>query len=160
MANFIRLGVTRVLTNKLVQSTSKKTKYSIAPSLVRQINTSSKPTQASADSSITPTAIEESTDKNVEYWQCYGFDPYDKWMDRFLFHSTMFCVVSLCFVGGIFVFAYQPDHKLIDWCQREAYLQLRYREDHGLPLIDPNYIDPSKVKLPTDEELGDTEIII
>lgn len=56
--------------------------------------------------------------------------------------------------------AYLPDVKGKDWAQREAYLQLRYREEHGLLPIDPNVIDPSKVVLPTDEELGDTDIII
>jgi NADH dehydrogenase (ubiquinone) 1 beta subcomplex subunit 11 len=30
----------------------------------------------------------------------------------------------------------------------------------GLPLIDRNLIDPSKINLPSDEELGDAEIVI
>lgn len=47
-----------------------------------------------------------------------------------------------------------------EWAQREAYLELARREAAGLPLVDPNLIDPSKIELPTDEELGDTEIII
>jgi NADH dehydrogenase (ubiquinone) 1 beta subcomplex subunit 11 len=29
-----------------------------------------------------------------------------------------------------------------------------------LPLIDPNLIDPAKMKLPSKEEIGDQEIII
>jgi NADH dehydrogenase (ubiquinone) 1 beta subcomplex subunit 11 len=47
-----------------------------------------------------------------------------------------------------------------DWAQREAYLTIRYREANGLPLIDANYVDPSKMELPSDEALGDAEIII
>lgn len=43
---------------------------------------------------------------------------------------------------------------------REAYLQLHRREKLGLPLVDKNLIDPAKIELPSDEELGDTEIII
>lgn len=47
-----------------------------------------------------------------------------------------------------------------DWTQREAYLQLHRREKLGLPLVDKNYIDPAKIELPSDEELGDTDIVI
>lgn len=46
------------------------------------------------------------------------------------------------------------------WAQREAYLELERREKAGLPLIDPNMIDPAKIPLPSDEELADFEIII
>lgn len=49
---------------------------------------------------------------------------------------------------------------LKDWAHREAYLQLREREAKGLPLVDPNYVDPSKIELPSDEELKDKAIII
>jgi len=47
-----------------------------------------------------------------------------------------------------------------DWTQREAFLELRRREAAGLPLIDCNYIEASKITLPSDEELGSTEVII
>ena len=47
-----------------------------------------------------------------------------------------------------------------DWGQREAYIQLAERERENKPLIDPNYISPDKITLPSDEELGDTDIII
>jgi NADH dehydrogenase (ubiquinone) 1 beta subcomplex subunit 11 len=47
-----------------------------------------------------------------------------------------------------------------DWSQREAFLELRRREAAGLPLIDCNLVEPSKISLPSDEELGTTEIII
>jgi NADH dehydrogenase (ubiquinone) 1 beta subcomplex subunit 11 len=63
-------------------------------------------------------------------------------------------------VFGGFVFTYYPDVMLRDWSQREAYLELRRREALGLPRIDRNLIDPSKIVLPSDEELGDTDIII
>lgn len=47
-----------------------------------------------------------------------------------------------------------------DWAHREAFLELERRERLGLPLVDPEYaqIDPSD--LPSDEEIGDVEIII
>jgi NADH dehydrogenase (ubiquinone) 1 beta subcomplex subunit 11 len=51
-------------------------------------------------------------------------------------------------------------YRLRDWSQREAYLLVREREAMGLPLIDPNYTDESTIVLPSEEELGDFEIII
>lgn len=56
--------------------------------------------------------------------------------------------------------AYYPDMNLSEWSQREAFIVLRERELAGLDPIDPWYVDPATVELPTDEELGDTEIII
>jgi len=52
--------------------------------------------------------------------------------------------------------------RLAHWRQREAYLELARREKLGLPLIDPNLVDPVKMKafLPSDEELGNKKIII
>jgi len=39
-------------------------------------------------------------------------------------------------------------------------MEIARREQLGLPLIDANFIDPSKIDLPSDEELGDFEIIV
>jgi NADH dehydrogenase (ubiquinone) 1 beta subcomplex subunit 11 len=74
--------------------------------------------------------------------------------------ASFFFSVTLCLVWGSFVYFYQPDNLLRDWSQREAFLELRRREAAGLEPIDANYIDPAKIVLPSDEELGDTEIII
>jgi len=46
------------------------------------------------------------------------------------------------------------------WEKREAFLELDRREKLGLPLIDANFVDPSKIHLPSDEELGDFDIIV
>lgn len=59
-----------------------------------------------------------------------------------------------------FYLSYMPDLNLRDWATREAFLELRRREAAGLPLIDPNLVPPENIVLPTDEELGDTDIII
>ncbi|KOC63265.1 NADH dehydrogenase [ubiquinone] 1 beta subcomplex subunit 11, mitochondrial [Habropoda laboriosa] len=93
-------------------------------------------------------------------WISYGFNYNDKKMDRHFMHHTFFITISICLVFGSLIVGYAPDPLLKDWALREAYLQLRYREENGLPHIDPNLIDPSKFTLPSDEELGDTEIII
>ena len=49
---------------------------------------------------------------------------------------------------------------MIDWSRREAFLELRRREELGLPRIDKNLVPPEKLYLPTDEELGDSKIVI
>ena len=48
----------------------------------------------------------------------------------------------------------------VDWCYREAYLLLREREAKGVVPVDRNLVDPAKIQLPSEEELGDHPIII
>ncbi len=43
---------------------------------------------------------------------------------------------------------------------REAYLLLREREEKGLVAVDKNYVDPAKLELPSDDEIGDLPIIV
>ena len=93
-------------------------------------------------------------------WVSYGFDFRDKANDRSAMKGSYFFSVTLCIVWGTFIWSYLPDPQLRDWAQREGYLQLRQREAAGQELISPNYVDPSLINLPSDEELGDTEIII
>lgn len=59
-----------------------------------------------------------------------------------------------------FIWGYAPDPLLRDWAQREAFLELRRREAAGLDPISRDYADPANVVLPSDEELGNMEIII
>ncbi len=47
-----------------------------------------------------------------------------------------------------------------NWAMREGYLLLKEREDAGLFPISADLIDPEKVKLPSDEELGDIDVRI
>ncbi len=47
-----------------------------------------------------------------------------------------------------------------DWCYREAHLELARREAAGEPLVDPDFLPVDKIKLPSEEELGDMEIVI
>lgn len=102
----------------------------------------------------------ENTYEVKKVWTSYGFDDNDQKADRQIMHITFFVSVSVSLIFGALVIGYSPDPFLKDWSQREAYLQLRYREENGLPLIDPNLIDPSKIKLPSEEELVDVEVII
>ncbi|XP_015520839.1 NADH dehydrogenase [ubiquinone] 1 beta subcomplex subunit 11, mitochondrial [Neodiprion pinetum] len=141
MAGVVRLQGLQRLRNALTGVTSR-----------RSINSSSKKCEAKSQT--------QCAEPPKENWVSYGFDRNSKTIDRNVMKQTLFVTVTLCLVIGGFGWSYLPDPLLKDWAQREAYLLLRYREENGLPLIDRNFIDPAKIKLPSDEELGDTEIII
>ncbi|KAJ0180522.1 hypothetical protein K1T71_003926 [Dendrolimus kikuchii] len=102
----------------------------------------------------------ESTTEQDKNWVSYGFDYTSKEEDTNAHHASFFFSVTLCLVFGSFAWAYAPDLNLRDWSQREAFLELRRREKAGLPPIDPNFINPKYVKLPSESELCDVEIII
>lgn len=93
-------------------------------------------------------------------WISYGFSTTDKIFDRQKFHLGMFSCFTVFICFGFFFFAYAPDTGHIEWSHREGYIVLRERELAGKNPIDPWYVDPATVELPTDEELGDTEIIL
>lgn len=98
--------------------------------------------------------------KSNKYWVSYGFDNKNKQTDRWVMHASLFVMITMIMVWGGFYIAYSPDYSLRDWASREAFMELRRRESKGLPPIDANLIDPAKIKLPSDDELGDTEIVI
>jgi len=87
-----------------------------------------------------------------EHWVSFGCDVHDRIKDialhRFI---TFMCVIQAAIV--IFAAYYWPFLKYKDWGQREAYLEIARREALGLPLVDPDYIPPEKMLLPSDEEL-------
>jgi len=63
----------------------------------------------------------------------------------------------LIYVDYILQYVY---FRLRDWTHREAYLDLDRRERKGQPAIDPYFVSPETVRLPTEAEIGDREIII
>jgi NADH dehydrogenase (ubiquinone) 1 beta subcomplex subunit 11 len=109
-----------------------------------------------------PTAVqkEESLEEKEENWISFGYNLVDRNEDEWAHHLIMFCSVTILLCWGTFFFAYYPDFKNLAWSQREAYLELERRELCGLPLIDPNVLDPSKIDLPSEEELADFDIVI
>lgn len=128
---------------------------------VRFISTSKKNRETA--SVVNPVPAEETgckTDGKTKNWISFGFSHTDEKQDRLIMHSLMFMCISVILVFGGFLLAYRPDSRRKDWAQREGYLELRRREQLGLPLVDPNYLSLDQLILPTDEELGDTEIII
>ncbi|XP_015114825.1 NADH dehydrogenase [ubiquinone] 1 beta subcomplex subunit 11, mitochondrial [Diachasma alloeum] len=153
MSSLIRLGAASALKRGLARPLQRPKQL-----VKRPINTSSKPPQASH--STPATTVGEAPVEQSKNWVSWGFSEENEYIDRLAAHMTFFTTVSICLVLGGTLIAYAPDPKLREWSQREAYLQLRYKEEHGLPPISRNYVDPAKLYLPSDEELGDTEIII
>lgn len=152
MAGVVRLVQRSVLERSIILSNSK---------CIRLISTSKKNREtAGVAETIAKSETTESTTTSKKNWVSYGFDFKSEEADRNAMHATFFFSITLCIVFGGFVWAYYPDVLLRDWAQREGYLELRRRETQGLPLIDRNLIDPSKISLPSDEELADTEIVI
>lgn len=97
---------------------------------------------------------------NTSHWQTYGFDEVNETQDYFWAHTISFGLVFMMLATPCFIFTYYPDALNNDWSHREAYIELRRREVLGLPLVDPNYVDPETISLPPDETLGDDDIII
>jgi len=129
------------------------------------VSTSEKKKDASIPSMIDATLVGEG--KKVEHfketednWMSYGYSLTDREFDRVGHNMHLFMMVSLIICWGGFVIAYLPDHRMRDWAQREGYLALAKREREGLPLVDGNLLDPAKVELPSDEELGDFNVVI
>jgi len=100
------------------------------------------------------------TSDNEDNYEYFGFNTTDRDDDWFEHNFRLF--FGVCFISywSFFILFYRPDHKMQDWVCREAWLQLERREREGLPLIDINYIDPKLMILPTEEELGDTQLTL
>lgn len=133
---------------------------------VRLVSTSPKKNDTSVAKPLSSQVSEEVTDFSIEAvkrsknWVSYGYSRTDKEEDRQINRLTWFLGLSVCICGTIFLWSYLPDRQYLEWSQREAYIVLREREAAGLEPISADYIDPSTMELPSDEELNDTEIII
>ncbi|KAL4844866.1 hypothetical protein H8958_021375 [Nasalis larvatus] len=78
----------------------------------------------------------------------YDKDPnLDVWNMRVVF----FFGVSIVLVLGSTYVAYLPDYRMKEWSRREAERLVKYREANGLPIMESNYFNPSKIQLPEDE---------
>ncbi|KAI1287378.1 hypothetical protein HDE_10330 [Halotydeus destructor] len=110
---------------------------------------------------VGPKTVDDFADlAKTKHWVSYGFDAVYYKEDRYQAHFAFFMCVTCLLVGFSFLLYYYPDIKLDNWATREAYLEISRRKSLGLPLVDRNYVDPARIVLPTEEELGDTEVII
>ncbi|XP_074793394.1 NADH dehydrogenase [ubiquinone] 1 beta subcomplex subunit 11, mitochondrial isoform X2 [Natator depressus] len=85
--------------------------------------------------------------KNPDY---HGFDA-DPVVDVWNMRLAFFFGISLCIVVGSTFLHYLPDHGMRKWARREAERTVKERERLGLPILDSNYFDPSKLVLPDEE---------
>ncbi|KAM4737652.1 NADH dehydrogenase [ubiquinone] 1 beta subcomplex subunit 11, mitochondrial [Anableps anableps] len=86
--------------------------------------------------------------KNPDY---HGFssDPVE---DEWNMKVGFFLGISVALVvGGTFIH-YLPDHGMRQWARREAERLVQLREREGLPLIEENYYDASKILLPSSNQ--------
>uniref|UniRef100_UPI002541C1F8 NADH dehydrogenase [ubiquinone] 1 beta subcomplex subunit 11, mitochondrial n=1 Tax=Euleptes europaea TaxID=460621 RepID=UPI002541C1F8 len=86
--------------------------------------------------------------KNPDYHGFHDDPVVDLWNMRLAF----FFGISLTIVVGTAFVHYLPDRGLQEWSQREAERKIKEREARGLPLLDPNYYDPSTIVLPPEDE--------
>lgn len=94
------------------------------------------------------------------HWISWGLDRVNKAQDRFDAHFLFFFAgTGVMYLVIVFLW-YYPDYRLDSWAQREAYLEMARRKKLGGPYISRDYVPADRIKLPTDEELGDAEIII
>lgn len=131
------------------------------PFYIRAVSTSKKNSDGTAVHTETPYVKPEeaTTVEPKREWRTFGFDDISEAKDRMWAWSTNIFLVFIS-VSVVFIFAYYPDFGEHSWVQREAFIELRRREVLGLPLVDPNYVDPATISLPADEELDDDDIII
>ncbi|XP_060580470.1 NADH dehydrogenase [ubiquinone] 1 beta subcomplex subunit 11, mitochondrial-like [Ruditapes philippinarum] len=98
--------------------------------------------------------------ERLKNWVPYGWHLSDRENDTFNMNLVNFAMFTITIVFGAVYIAYEPDTRLREWSAREAFLELDRREKAGLPLVDPYLIPPEQIELPSEEEIGDTEIII
>ncbi|XP_058834710.1 NADH dehydrogenase [ubiquinone] 1 beta subcomplex subunit 11, mitochondrial [Topomyia yanbarensis] len=155
MSGLVRLNSKALLVRNLIQHSARNARLISSSQKNRDAATIDASKKIAAKPAEPAAAV--STNKN---WVSYGFDYKDEATDRNATKSSFFFSVTVCLVFGTFYWCYLPDPQLRDWAQREAYLELRRREAAGLEPISKDFIDPSQITLPSDEELGNTEVVI
>ncbi|KAB1253309.1 NADH dehydrogenase [ubiquinone] 1 beta subcomplex subunit 11; mitochondrial, partial [Camelus dromedarius] len=87
-------------------------------------------------------------EKNPDF---HGYDK-DPVVDLWNMRVVFFFGFSIVLVLGSTFLAYLPDYRMRDWARREAERLVKYREANGLPIMESNCFDPSKIQLPEDED--------
>ncbi|XP_012332818.1 NADH dehydrogenase [ubiquinone] 1 beta subcomplex subunit 11, mitochondrial [Aotus nancymaae] len=80
----------------------------------------------------------------------HGYDK-DPVIDLWNMRVVFFFGVSIVLVLGSTFVAYLPDKRMEQWSRREAERLVKYREANGLPILESNCFDPSKIQLPEDD---------
>ncbi|KAL1767636.1 NADH dehydrogenase [ubiquinone] 1 beta subcomplex subunit 11, mitochondrial [Sigmodon hispidus] len=80
----------------------------------------------------------------------HGYDE-DPEVDHWNTHSVFFFGFSIVLVLGTTFVAYLPDYGMAEWARREAEMLVKHREAKGLPIMESNRFDPSKIQLRKDD---------
>ncbi|XP_006097195.1 NADH dehydrogenase [ubiquinone] 1 beta subcomplex subunit 11, mitochondrial [Myotis lucifugus] len=80
----------------------------------------------------------------------HGYDK-DPVVDVWNMRAVFFFGFSIVLVFGTTFVAYLPDYRMHEWARREAEKLVKYREAHGLPIMESNRFDPSKIQLPDED---------
>ncbi|XP_008822317.1 NADH dehydrogenase [ubiquinone] 1 beta subcomplex subunit 11, mitochondrial [Nannospalax galili] len=86
-------------------------------------------------------------EKNPDF---HGYDR-DPVVDVWNMRAVFFFGFSIVLIFGTTFVAYLPDYRLREWARREAERLVKYREANGLPIMESNCFDPSKIQLPEDD---------
>uniref|UniRef100_A0A8C7BF95 NADH dehydrogenase [ubiquinone] 1 beta subcomplex subunit 11, mitochondrial n=1 Tax=Neovison vison TaxID=452646 RepID=A0A8C7BF95_NEOVI len=81
----------------------------------------------------------------------HGYDK-DPAVDLWNMRVVFFFGFSIVLVLGSTFIAYLPDYRMQECARREAERLVKYREANGLPIMESNCFDPSKIQLPEDED--------
>jgi len=146
-----RVGILPTVNQVMAISTSKKDK---------SVSTALEKLEESEEFKRLTKHFENTDEMNEENYVSYGLNPGDRDEDYFEHHTTMFWTISFFSCIFVYLIFYMPDYKFRDWAKREAFLQIERSERTGSPLVNREYVDPKLIELPTDEEIGDQEIII
>ena len=92
-------------------------------------------------------------------WKSKDAAPWNRKLDRWEYNCFVIAGI-LMILPPAWIIHYKRDYSLRDWGRREAMIIMLEREEAGLPYIDKNFVDPSKLELPTDEELGDAPVYL
>ncbi|XP_041501480.1 NADH dehydrogenase [ubiquinone] 1 beta subcomplex subunit 11, mitochondrial-like [Microtus oregoni] len=85
--------------------------------------------------------------KNPDF---HGYDQ-DPVVDVWNMRAVFFFGFSIVLVFGTTFVAYLPDYRMQEWARREAERLVKYRETNGLPIMESNCFDPSKIQLPKED---------
>ena len=80
----------------------------------------------------------------------HGYDD-DPKVDALNMHAVFFFGFSIALVLGTTFVAYVPNYKMIEWARREAAMLVKHQEASGLPIMESNYFDPTKINLLEDD---------
>ncbi|KAM5221946.1 NADH dehydrogenase [ubiquinone] 1 beta subcomplex subunit 11, mitochondrial [Ctenodactylus gundi] len=141
---FLTVTATRGLPVARVRWESSSSRAVVAPSTM----TGKRPTEPAAQWQEDPEPEDENLyEKNPD---SHGFDP-DPVVDLWNMRVVFFFGFSIVLVFGTTFMAYLPDYRMHEWARREAERLVKYREANGLPIMESNCFDPSKIQLPDDD---------